>query len=68
MSKICQSDPNSITLILPQTKFEAIPSKDAGRDAFLAEANVLSQVSDFGRNNVSPMVPMDLIIEFLEFQ
>ena len=36
-----------MTLILPQTKFEAIPLKDAEGDTFLAKAHVSRQMLEF---------------------
>ena len=49
----------------PQTKSEAIPPKDIGGDAFLAEAYSSLQILGFCLNNFSPM---DVILKFLEAQ
>ena len=53
-----------MTLVLPQTKFEAIPPKDVEGDAFLAEADVSGQFLYFCRNNFSPIPPMALTLNF----
>ena len=45
-----------MTLILPQIKFEAIPSKDIGRDAFLAKADASHHIPGFEHDNFSSMV------------
>ena len=51
---------DSMILILPQTKFEAIPSKDAGEVAFQLEANRSHQIpggctwNDFYTSCLSP--------------
>ena len=41
-----------MTLILPQIKFEAIPSKDAGEVAFQSEADRSHQILGFCHNTV----------------
>ena len=38
---------NSMMLILPQSRFEAIPPNDVGGDAFLAEADASLQILVF---------------------
>ena len=57
---------NSITLTLPQTKFEAILSEDVRGDKFLVQADVLSQILAFGCNNFSSVIPINLILKILE--
>ena len=43
---------DSMTLILPQIKFEEIPSKDAGEVAFQSEADRSHQSLGFCHNTV----------------
>ena len=64
---LCSIGSDSVTLKLPQTKFEAISPKDlegdtflAEADTFLAEAEVLYQFLDLCCNNFSSIVPMAL--------
>ena len=57
---------NSITLILPQTKYEAISSEDVRGDTFLVQTDALSQILGFGCNKFSFVVPMDLSLKILE--
>ena len=57
-----------MTLILLQTKFDVLLPNDIGRDPFLVEADASHQIFAFDRNNFSPMILMDLILEFLELQ
>ena len=57
-----------MTLVLPQSKFEAIPPKDMREDTFLVEADVLHQILGSERNDFSPVVLMDLILKLLESQ
>ena len=59
---------DSMTLILPQIKFEAVLSKDVGGVAFQAEADVLHQISGICRNSVSLVAHMALILKILDFQ
>ena len=57
-----------MTLILPQIKFEAIPSKDAAEAAFQAEADPSHQILGFRHNNFSLVAYMVLILKFLDSQ
>ena len=59
---------DSMTLILPQIKFEAIHSKDAGEVAFQSEADRLHQILGFCHNNFFLVAHMALILEFLDSQ
>ena len=54
-----------MTLILPQSKFKAIPPKDVGADVFLGKADVSPYILGFNGNNLYPMILMDLILTFL---
>ena len=51
--KVEQMESNSAALITPHTKFEAIFSKDVGRDMFQAKTDVSSQVSYFRLFNLT---------------
>ena len=55
---------DSMTLILPQIKFEAIRSKDAGEVAFQPEADSSHQILGFCHNNFSLVAHMALILKF----
>ena len=57
-----------MVLILPQTTFEAIPPKDVGGDALLAEADASPQILDLCCNNIPPIVPMALTLKYLNSQ
>ena len=57
---------DSMILILPQIKFEAIPSRDAGEVAFQAEANTSHQILGFCHNSFSLVAHMLLILKFLD--
>ena len=59
---------DSMTLILPQIKFEAIPSKDAGEVAFRCEADRTHQILGFCHNSFSLVAHMALILEFFDSQ
>ena len=59
---------DSMTLILPQIQFEAIPSKDAGEVAFQPEADKLHQILGFCHNSVSLVAHMALILQVLDSQ
>ena len=59
---------NSIALIIPQTKFEAIISKDVGGDRFQVKTHVSLQILDQGLYNFLPVVPMVMISVFLKLQ
>ena len=59
---------DSIILILPQIKFEAIPSKDAGEVAFQPKVDRSHQILGVCHKSF-PLVPhMALILEFLDSQ
>ena len=47
---------DSMTLILPQIKFEEIPSKDAEEVAFQTETDRSHQILDFCHNSLSLVV------------
>ena len=55
---------DSMTLILPQIKFEAILSKNVGGVAFQAEADVLHQILRIFRYNFSLVAHMAPIWKF----
>ena len=55
-----------MTLIMPQIKFEAIPSKDAGIVSFQPEADRSHQILGICHNNFSLVTPMALILTFLD--
>ena len=57
-----------MTPILPQIKFEAIHSKDAGEVAFQPEADRSHQILGFFHNNFSLVAHMDLILRFFDSQ
>ena len=59
---------DSMTLILPQIKFEATPSKDAGEVAFQPEADRSHEILGFCYNSFSLVAHMDLILKFLDSQ
>ena len=59
---------DSMTLILPQIKFEAIPSKDAGEIAFQPEADSSHQILCFCHSSFSLVAHMALILKFLDSQ
>ena len=50
-------------LILPQIKFEGIPSKDAGEVAFQPEADRSHQILGFCHKNLSLVGHMALILK-----
>ena len=58
---------DSMTLILPQIKFEAIPSKDAGKVAFQPEADRSHQILGFCYKNFSLVAHMAMTLEFFDF-
>ena len=58
----------SMTLILLKSKFEAIPSKDAGEVAFQVEADTSRQILGFCHNSFSYVARMVLILKFLNSQ
>ena len=47
-----------MNLVLPQTKFEAILSRDSGRDEFLAEADASHQILGLVAINFFPIAFM----------
>ena len=47
-----------MTLILPQIKFEVIPSKDSGGVVFQADADASHHILGFCRNNFSLVAAM----------
>ena len=53
-------------LIMPQIKFEAIPSKGAGEVAFQLEAHRSHQILGFCYKNVSLVAHMAMILEVLD--
>ena len=55
-------------LILPQTQFEAIPSKDAGEVALQSEADRSHQILGFCHKSFSLVAHMALILKFLYSQ
>ena len=57
---------DSMTLILPQIKFETIPSKDAGEVAFQPEADRSHQILGFCHNSFSLIAHMALILKFFD--
>ena len=59
---------SSMTLILPQTKFESVLPKDIGGDMFLFEADASCQILGFGHSNLPLVVVINLILKFLESQ
>ena len=58
---------DSMTLILPQIKFEAILSKDVEGVVFQAEADVFHQILGICRNSFSLVAHMVLILKILYF-
>ena len=56
---------DSMILILPQIKFEVIPSKDAGEIAFHSEADRSHEILGFCYKSISLVAPMAMILEFL---
>ena len=59
---------DSMILISPQIKFEAIPSKDAGEVAFQPEADRSHQILGFCHKSFSLVAHMALILKFLDSQ
>ena len=59
---------NSTALIIPQTKFEAIISKDVGEDKFQVKTHASLQILDSRRYNFLPVAPMVMILVFLKSQ
>ena len=59
---------DSMTLILPQIKFEAILSKDVGEVAFQAEADVLHEILGICRNSFFLLAHMAIYLKILDFQ
>ena len=59
---------DSMNLILPQMKFEAILSKDVGGVAFHAEADVLHLILGICCNSFSLVAHMALIFNISDFQ
>ena len=59
---------DSMILILPQIKFEAIPSKDAREVAFQPEAERSHQILGFCDKSSSLVAHMAMISEFLDSQ
>ena len=59
---------NSTSLIIPQTKFEAIISNDVGGDRFQVKIHALRQILDLRRYNFLPVAPMVMILVFLKSQ
>ena len=55
-------------LILPQTQFEAIPSKDAGEVALQSEADRSHQILGLCHKSFSLVAHMALILKFFYFQ
>ena len=55
-------------LTLPQMKFEAIPSKDAGEVAFQPEADRSHQILGFCHKRFSLVPHMALILGFMDSQ
>ena len=66
--KSLSAESNSTALIIPQTKFEAIISKDVEEDRFQAKALVSRQILDFGRHSFLPVAPMVTILVFPKSQ
>ena len=58
----------SMTLILSQIKFEAIPSEDEGEVAFQPEADSSIQILGFCHNSFSLVAHMALSLKFLDSQ
>ena len=59
---------DSMTLISPQIKLEAIPSKNAGEVAFQPEADRSHQILGFCHNSFSLVAHMALILKLLDSQ
>ena len=60
---------DSMILILPQIKFEAIPSKNVGDwVAFQLEADRSHQMLGFCHKSFSPVAHLAVILEFLDSQ
>ena len=59
---------NSTALIIPQTKFEAIMSKDVGGDRFPVKTHASQQILDLDRYNFLPVAPMVMTVVFLKSQ
>ena len=57
---------NSTALVIPQTKFEAIISKDVGGDRFQVKTHASRQILDLGRYNFLPVAPMVMNVVFLK--
>ena len=57
-----------MSLILPELKFEAIPSEDAGEVAFQPAADRSHQILGFCHNSFSSVTHMALILKFLDAQ
>ena len=57
-----------MTLILPQIKFEAIPSKHAGEVAFQLEDDKSHQILVFSHNSFFLVAHMALSLECLDSQ
>ena len=55
-------------LILPQIKFEAIPSEDAGEVAFQPEADRSHQILGYCHKSFFLVAHMAMILEFLDSQ
>ena len=53
---------NSTGLIIPQTKSEAIISKDVGGDRFQVKTHASRQIQDLGCYNFLPVAPMVTIL------
>ena len=59
---------DSMSLILPQIKLEAILSKDVGGVTFQADVDVLHQILGICRNSFSLVAHKALILKSLDFQ
>ena len=55
---------NFTALIISQTKFETIISKDVGGDRFQAKTHGWRQIQDVGRRNFLPVAPMVMTLIF----
>ena len=57
---------NSTALIIPQTKFNAIISKDVEGDRFEARTHASRKILDLGHYNLLSLASMVMILIFLE--
>ena len=66
--KNLSGESNYTALVIPQTKFEAIISKDVGGDRFQGKTHESRQILDLGCYNFLPVAPMAMILVFLKSQ